>query len=89
MKIINCGRVIYLIYGNHVATIIYDFNNGQPSATIYYDGKLGEIIEAENGQTLRIAIQFAKWTIKRDEYTEQHHDQWIAILLKHSGLAYR
>ena len=68
MKIINCGRVIYLIYGNHVATIIYDYNNGHPNATIYYNGKLGETIEAENGQTLRFAIICARYSIRADEY---------------------
>jgi hypothetical protein len=68
MKIINCGRVIYLICGNHVATIVYDYNNGHPNATIYYDGKLGETIEAENGQTLRLAIICARYTIRTDEY---------------------
>lgn len=68
MKIINCGRVIYLICGNHVATIVYDYNNGHPKATICYDGKPGEIIEAENGQTLRLAIMCARYSIRLEEY---------------------
>lgn len=89
MKIINCGRVIYVICGNHIATIVYDYNNGQPSATIYYDGKMGEIVEAENGQTLRYAIRLATWQVKRDEYTDNNNPAWLAILLKQSGLAYR
>lgn len=89
MKIINCGRVIYVLTAHHVATIVYDYNNGAPSATIYYDGQLGEIIEAENGQTMRHAIRGAVWSVKRSEYRDQNYDQWLAILLKHSGLAYR
>lgn len=68
MKIINCGRVIYLICGNHVATIVYDYNNGHPNAAICYDGQPGEIVEAENGQTLRFAIRLARYTIRLDEY---------------------
>ena len=89
MKIINCGIITYVICGNHIATIEYNYNNGEPSAAIYYDGKLGEIVEAMNGQTMRYAIHLAKWQVKRDEYIDQNHDQWIATLLKHSGLAYR
>lgn len=89
MKIINCGRVIYVLTAHHIATIVYDYNNGEPSAAIYYDGKLGEIVEAMNGQTMRYAIRLAKWQVKRDEHIDQHHDQWIATLLKRSGLAYR
>lgn len=89
MKIINCGIVIYVVTEHHVATICYDYNNGQPRATIYYDGKHGEIVEAENGQTMRYAVRLAKWQIKRDEHVDQNYDQWIATLLKHNGLAYR
>jgi len=88
MKVINCGRVIYVLTAHHIATIVYDYNNGQPSAHIYYDGQNGEIVEAMNGQTLRYAIRLAKWHVKRDEYIDKNHDQWIATLLKHSGLAY-
>lgn len=51
MKIITCGPIVtYLITEHHVATIVYSYNNGTPSATIYYDGQLGETIEAENGR---------------------------------------
>lgn len=68
MKIINCGIVTYIIIKHHVTTICYDYNNGQPRATIYYDGKHGEIVEAENGQTMRYAFRLARWTIRNEEY---------------------
>ena len=68
MKIINCGYVTYLITAHHVATIVYSIKNGQPTATIYYDGQHGEIIEATNGQTMRYAIMCARYTIKMKEY---------------------
>lgn len=68
MKIINCGIVTYIIIKHHVATICYDYNNGQPRAAIYYDGKLGEIVEAENGQTMRYAFRLVRWTIRNQEY---------------------
>ena len=68
MKIINCGYVTYLITAHHVATIVYEVNNAQPAATIYYDGQLGETIEAENGQTMRYAIMCARYSIRLKEY---------------------
>lgn len=68
MKIINCGIVTYIITEHHIATICYNYNNGQPSATIYYDGQHGEIIEAANGQTMRFAIMCARYTVKTEEY---------------------
>lgn len=68
MKIINCGRVVYILCGDYVATIVYDYNNGQSSATIYYENEPGEIIEAENGQTMRYAIMFARSTIRIKAY---------------------
>lgn len=71
MKIINCGIVTYIVGKYHIATICYSYNNGQPSAKIYYDGRLGEIVESENGQTMRHAIRLATWTIKDCEYCER------------------
>lgn len=68
MKVINCGYVTYLITANHVATIVYKIENEQPAATIYYDGKLGEIIEAENGQTMRFAFMCARYSVRLSEY---------------------
>ena len=71
MKIINCGRVIYVLTAHHIATIVYDYNNGgQPSAHIYYDGEHGEIVEAMNGQTLRYAVRLARWTVREKEYLD-------------------
>lgn len=70
MKVINCGRVIYIITAHHVATICYDYNNDQPKATIYYDGKLGETVETENGQTMRYAFRLARWTVRDKEYLD-------------------
>lgn len=71
MKIINCGIVTYIITEHHIATIAYNYNDGAPSATIYYDGRLGETIEAENGQTMRYAIRCATWSVKCSEYYDQ------------------
>jgi len=69
MKIITCGPIVtYIITEHHIATIVYHYNDGKPSATIYYNGQLGEIIEAENGQTMRYAMRCAIWSIKSDEY---------------------
>ena len=90
MKVINCGIVIYLITEHHIARIEYKRDeNGLPIAWIYYDGKCGEGVQAENGMTLRHAFRLAKWTIKRDEYADQHYDEWLAILLKQTGIIYR
>ena len=89
MKVINCGIVVYLITDHHIARIEYKVDNGIPTAWIYYDNKLGEGVSAENGMTMRHAFKLAKWTIKREEYIDTHHDQWLATMLKWSGLAYR
>ena len=89
MKVINCGIVVYLITEHHIARIEYKTENGEPWAWIYYDGKVGEGVSAENGMTMKRAFELAKWTIKRDEYTDQHHDAWIATLLRQSGIIYR
>lgn len=70
MKIINCGIVTYLILDNHIATIVYYYNDGHPAAHIYYDGEIGEIVEAANGQTMRFAIRLAKWMLKDNQYTK-------------------
>lgn len=68
MKIITCGPIVtYIVTDHHIATIVYSYNDGAPSATIYYDGRLGEIIEAENGQTMRYAMRCAIWGVKYDE----------------------
>lgn len=89
MKVINCGPIVYLITEHHIARIEYKIDNGVPTAWIYYDNKLGEGVSAEDGMTMRRAFRLAKWTVKREEYIDTHHDQWIATLLKWSGLAYR
>lgn len=89
MKVINCGTVIYLITEHHIARIEYRYNDGTPAAAIYYDNKPGEIIEATCGMTLRHAFRLAKWTIKQDEYADQHYDKWLAYLLRQSGIIYR
>lgn len=89
MKVINCGIVVYLITEHHIARIEYKVDNGVPTAWIYYDNKLGEGVSAEDGMTMRHAFRLAKWTIKREEYIDTHYDQWIATMLKWSGLAYR
>lgn len=72
MKIITCGPIVtYIVTEHHIATIVYSYNDGAPSATVYIDGKLDGIIEAENGQTMRHAMWSAVWSVKRSE----HHDQ--------------
>ena len=68
MKIINCGIVTYIVTEHHIATICYNYNNGQPAATIYYDGQHGEIIEAENGQTMRYAYMCVRYALRIKEY---------------------
>lgn len=82
MKIINCGIVTYVITEHHIATIVYNYNNGAPSATNYYDGQLGEIIEAENGQTMRLAMRCVIYTLKSDEHWEglnwTERQRWLA-----------
>ena len=70
MKVINCGIVTYIIVNNHIATIAYNYNDGQPIARIYYDGQIGEIVECENGQTMRQAFKLAAWTLKETAYCE-------------------
>ena len=89
MKVINCGLVVYLITERHIARIEYKIDDGMPTAWIYYDNKLGEGVSAEDGMTMKHAFRLAKWTVKHDEYIDTHHDQWIATLLKQTGLAYR
>ena len=89
MKIINCGIIVYLITEHHIARIEYKTTDGIPTAWIYYDNELGEGVSAEDGMTMKHAFRLAKWTIKRDEYVDTHHDEWIAHLLKWSGYAYR
>lgn len=71
MKIINCGIVTYIITEHHIATIVYSYNDGAPSATVYIDGQLDGIIEAENGQTMRYAVWSATWSVKWSEYRDR------------------
>lgn len=68
MKIINCGIVTYIITEHHIATICYNYNNGQPIVTIYYDGQHGEIIENANGQAMRFAFKLARYSVRLSEY---------------------
>lgn len=71
MKIITCGPMVtYIITEHHIATIAYNYNDGAPSATIYIDGQHDGIIEAENGQTMRHAMRWAIWSVKRSEHHE-------------------
>lgn len=90
MKIINCGIVTYVITEHHIATIVYNYNNGAPSATIYYDGKLGEIIESENGQTMRYAMRCAVYELKSDEHWEalgwNERRRWVARINGMKGI---
>ena len=74
MKIINCGIVTYVISGNHIATIVYNYNDGKPSAAIYIDGKLDGIWECENGRTMRIAMRDAIRSVKRAEHWDTPDD---------------
>lgn len=83
MKIITCGPIVtYVITEHHVATVVYSYNDGKPRATIYYDGQPGEIIEAENGQTMRHAMLCAMYTLKSDEHWEglglSERQRWLA-----------
>lgn len=71
MKIINCGIVTYVISGNHIATIVYNYNNGKPAATIYLDGQHSGIIEAENGMTMKYAMRVATFHVKADAYWDE------------------
>lgn len=85
MKIITCGPIVtYVITEHHIATIVYSYNDGKPSATNYYDGQLGEIIEAENGQTMRHAMRCVIYTLKSDEHWEglgwTERQRWVARL---------
>ena len=70
MTFINCGHVLYMVLGSHIATIVYNFNNGSPSASIYYDGKVGEIVESTCGNTMRNAVKLASWTLRDWKYFE-------------------
>lgn len=68
MKIITCGPIVtYIVTENHVATIVYSYNDGAPSAAIYYDGKLNGIWECENGRTMRLAMRDAIHLLKISE----------------------
>ncbi len=71
MKIINCGIVTYVISGNHIATIVYNYNDGKPAAAIYLDGQHGGVVEAENGQTMRYAMRIAIFHVKADAYWDE------------------
>lgn len=57
---------------HHEATIEYMFRDGQPAAAIYYDGKIGEIVEADNGMTLRYAYRLARYSVRLTEYLHKH-----------------
>jgi len=72
MKIITCGPIVtYVISGNHIATIVYNYNDGKPAATIYLDGQNGGTVEAENGQTMRYAMRIAIFHVKADAYWDE------------------
>lgn len=71
MKIITCGPIVtYIITEHHIATIVYHYNDGKPSAAILIDGEIDGIWECENGQTMRIAMQDAISTLKRAEHRD-------------------
>lgn len=79
MKIITCGPMVtYIVTEHHIATIVYNYNDGAPSATIYIDGQNDGIIEAENGQTMRHAMRWAIWSVKRSEHRDAPDDWSIS-----------
>lgn len=91
MKIITCGPIVtYVITEHHIATIVYNYNDGKPSATIYIDGKLNGIFECENGQTMRLAMQDAVYQLKSNEHWEAldwtERQRWIARLNGMKGI---
>lgn len=74
MTIYRFGNCVYLLGETNEARIDYDYNNGNPHASIYYgsdetpDETLGEIIEATNGMTLKIAVKWAMAAVKGNDY---------------------
>lgn len=85
MKIITCGPIVtYIITEHHIATIVYNYNDGAPSATIYIDGELNGVWECENGRTMRLAMQDAIYQLKSNEHWEAlgwtERQRWIARL---------
>lgn len=91
MKIITCGPIVTcVITEHHIVTIIYSYNDGKPSATIYYDGQLNGTWEGENGQTMRLAMQDAIYQLKSNEHWEAlgwtERQRWIARLNGMKGI---
>ena len=90
MKIINCGIVTYIITEHHIATIVYYYNDGNPTAHIYFDGVPGGGWECENGQTMRLAMRDAIYQLKSNEHWEAlgwtERQRWIARLNGMKGI---
>lgn len=71
MKIITCGPMVtYIVTEHHIATIVYNYNDGEPSAAVYIDGQHDGVIEAENGQTMRYAMRCAIFSVKCAEHRD-------------------
>lgn len=71
MKIITCDPMVtYIVTEHHIATIVYNYNDGAPSAAVYIDGQHDGVIEAENGQTMRYAMRCAIFSVKCAEHRD-------------------
>lgn len=62
------NNTVTIITEHHDARIEYMYRDGQPAAAIYYDDQIGEIVEAQNGMTLRYAYNLAKSSLRLTEY---------------------
>ena len=78
MTIITTCRnsVVFVLVNNHLATIVL-----QPSTTdtdlypyeahIFYDGELGEIVQSQDGQTMRFAMRLVRSWARFKLYLEK------------------
>ena len=64
MTIIDCGKVVYLILGEHIARIERTTHDGEPTAWIFIDNKLLEGISAQCGLTLKYAFRSARMELR-------------------------
>ena len=67
MTIITACRnsIVYVLVNNHLATIvlrpsIMDADLCPYEAHIFYDGELGEIVQSQDGQTMRFAMRLVR-----------------------------
>jgi hypothetical protein len=70
------NSVVFVFVNDHLATIVLrpsmmDSDLYPYEAHIFYDGELGEIVQSQNGQTMRFAMRLVRSWARLNLYLEK------------------